>query len=99
MRFSLLITFAVMLSGCLTLGSGREIRSIPSGALVTLPGFGECETPCTIKLDRTRRITIAKAGYKPRRVDIEPGGGPVTIPLELAAPTEEVDTEILPDLD
>ena len=99
MRFILPILLAAMLSGCMTLGGGREIRSIPSGALVTLPGFGECETPCTIKLDRTRRITIAKAGYRPRRVDIEPEGAPVTIPLDLAAPTEEVDTQALPDLD
>lgn len=99
MRIFLLISLSAMLSGCLTLGGGREIRSAPSGALVTIAGFGECETPCKLKLDRTRRITIAKAGYKPRLVDIEPTGGPVTIPLELAAPTEEVDTQSLPDLD
>ncbi len=99
MRFLLSIALMVMLGGCMTLGDSREIRSTPSGALVTLPGFGECETPCTIKLDRTRRITIAKAGYKPRLVDIEPGGGPVTIPLDLAAPTEDVDSQTLPDLD
>ena len=99
MRLILSIALTMILSGCLTLGGNREIRSTPSGALVTLPGFGECETPCTIKLDRTRRITIAKAGYKQRLVDIEPGGGPVTIPLELAAPTADVDSQTLPDLD
>lgn len=99
MRFLLSIALTMMISGCMTLGDAREIRSLPTGALVTLPGFGECETPCTIKLDRTRRITIAKAGYLPRRVDIEPGGGPITIPLDLAATTEEVDSQSLPDLD
>ncbi len=98
MRYLLTLFLAAALSGCLTTG-GREISSTPSGALVTVPGFGECETPCTVKLDKRRRITIAKAGYRPRRVDVDPEGAPLTIPLELAAPTEEVDAQTLPDLD
>ncbi len=100
MRFVIMTALAVILSGCLTLGGGgREIRSAPTGALITIDGFGECETPCKIKLDRKRRIQIAKAGYVTRYVDVEPGGGSITIPLDLAAPTEEVDTETLPDLE
>ena len=100
MRFLCIAAAALVLSGCMTLGgSGREIRTLPTGALITIDGFGECETPCTIKLDRKRRVRFAKAGYVTRYVDVEPSGGPVTVPLELAAASEDVDTTPLPDLD
>ena len=99
MRVLLIFASAALLSGCLTLGGGREVRSAPSGALVTIAGFGECTTPCKLKLDKKRRIQIAKAGYVTRYVDVEPDGAAITIPLDLAAPTEDVDTTTLPDLD
>ncbi len=99
MRIVSVITIATMLAGCLTLGGQREIQTTPAGAFVSIDGFGECETPCTVKLDQPRRARIAKAGYVTRIVMIEPGDGPIIIPLDLAAASEEVDTQALPDID
>lgn len=86
-------------AGCLsTTGDMRTITSAPSGALVNIDGYGQCETPCTIKLDTRREITVAKAGYKAQRFGIVPGSKDVHVILELAAPTDEVSTETLPEL-
>ena len=92
---------AVSLSGCLTiLGDNQiDIATTPPGATVNLEGFGECETPCSIKLQQKRRVTIAKAGYKPVRLNVPPNSRDISILLELAAPTDEVDATTLPDLD
>jgi len=89
------------LTGCLTLmgGGGIEVETLPPGALVTVEGVGECESPCSIKLSQPRRVTIAKAGYKPVHLRVTPETDDFTIELTLAAPTEEVDTTTLPDLD
>lgn len=87
------------LQGCLsTTGELRNITSVPSGALVKIDGYGECETPCSIKLDQRREITVAKAGYKAQRFGILPGKKDVHVILELAAPTSDVDAEELPEL-
>ena len=75
------------------------VYSDPSGALVRISGFGECETPCDIKIATTTDITVAKAGYLPKRLRINPGDGDVKVKLELAAPTEDVDVETLPSID
>ncbi len=98
----------LMLTGCLALGlsgcfaTGGEVRTItsePDGALVRIDGFGECETPCTIKLDGRREVTVAKAGYKAQRFGITAGNRNVHVILQLAAPTQDVDAETLPSLD
>jgi len=100
MRFVLLLTAGFMASGCLaTSGNTRKIISEPPGALVTVRGYGECETPCTVRLDDHRNVTVAKAGYKAKRFVISPSGPPVKVRLELAAPAGEVDAESLPDID
>ena len=93
------ITF--FLPGCLTLmgGGGIEVETMPPGALVTVEGVGECESPCSIKLGQPRRVIIAKAGYNPVQLHVTPETDDFTIELTLAAPTEEVDTTTLPDLD
>jgi hypothetical protein len=92
--------FCLAATGCFaTGGETRTIKSTPSGALVQIAGYGDCETPCTIKLDGRRDVTVAKAGYKAQRFGVSPGGGDVNVILELAAPTEEVATETLPELD
>ncbi len=91
---------SMLLSGCLMTSSGtRVINSTPPGATVTVAGFGECETPCEIKLDDRRVVVVAKAGYKPQRFLIAPEGPTVEVILQLAAPTGDVDAEDLPDLD
>ncbi|MEM8771161.1 MAG: PEGA domain-containing protein [Pseudomonadota bacterium] len=82
-----------------TTGDLRTITSTPAGALVKIEGFGECETPCTIKLDGARNVTVAKAGYKAQRFAVKPGRENVNVILELAAPTDEVSSETLPELD
>lgn len=89
------------LPGCLTLSGGdvREITSEPAGALVQIDGFGECETPCTVRLDALRQISVAKAGYKAQRFHVSPGGKGVHVILELAAPTKDIDTTQLPALE
>ena len=92
--------FALGLSGCFaTAGEVRTITSEPDGALVRVEGFGECETPCTIKLDGRREVTVAKAGYKAQRFGVTPGSKDIHVILELAAPTQDVDAETLPSLD
>lgn len=92
---------ALLLPGCLltTSGNVRTITSDPPGALVRIAEFGECETPCTVKLDVVRELTIAKAGYKAQRFRVAPGGKDVHVILELAAPTSDVDAAELPELD
>ena len=88
------------LTGCLaTGGEVRTITSQPDGALVRIDGFGECETPCTVKLDGRREVTVAKAGYKAQRFGITPGNRDIHVILDLAAPTQDVDAETLPSLD
>ena len=89
------------LPGCLfTTGDGdlRRITSVPSGALVKIEGYGECETPCSIKLGQRREVLVAKAGFKAQRFGILPGKKDVHVILELAAPTSDVDTQALPEL-
>lgn len=92
---------ASSLSGCMTLFGDNviSIDSVPPGALVTVEGAGECETPCTIQLESARRVTVAKAGYKSVRIMMEPDANDVIVALSLAAPTEAIDTTELPDLD
>ncbi len=75
------------------------IDSAPPGALVRIVGFGECETPCDIKIVTATDVTVAKAGYLPKRLRINPGDSDVMVALELAAPTEDVDVETLPSID
>jgi len=100
MRRVLLMLSAVGLSGCITTSGGnlRTIESEPTGALVTVEGFGECETPCTVRLDERRSVTVAKAGYNAQRFVIAPKGSTVYVILKLAAPTDSVDSETLPEL-
>ena len=87
------------LMGCmLTSGNISEINTLPSGALVTVEGLGQCETPCTLELEQRRLLTIAKAGYKPVRIMLKPNGKNVSIELQLAAPTKDVDTVALPEI-
>lgn len=90
-------------AGCKTLGldDGTTLTLVsttPPGALVRIPGFGECETPCTIEIDQPREILIAKAGFDPKRVTLTPGKKRVDIVLDLSAPTTGVDETALPDL-
>ncbi len=99
MRSILILSLVFFLNGCLaTSGAMRSFYSTPSGATVTIDGFGSCETPCTVKLDGYRKVTVAKAGYKAQRFGVSPGGGGVNVILELAAPSGVVDAETLPDL-
>lgn len=86
-------------AGCATSGVRiTEVSTTPPGALVRVEGFGECESPCRISIDRPRQLTIAKAGFKAERLEIRPGQKRVEVALQLAAPTEDVDQSILPDL-
>ena len=101
-RNSVIIAVAMLaLPGCLTLSGGdvRAITSDPAGALVQIDGYGECETPCTVRLDALRQMTVAKAGYKAQRFHVAPGNKDVHVILELAAPTKDVDATELPALD
>lgn len=95
------------LSGCQTIDLGNltgpgetlTINSDPQGALLTLYDYGECETPCTIKINEQRKARIAKAGFKTLELTLQPSRNAVTIPLELAAASEGVDEVALPELD
>ncbi len=103
MRSKLAIIAAglVSLPGCLTLSGGdvRTITSQPTGALVQIADYGECETPCTVRLDALREMTVAKAGYKAQRFHVAPGNKDVHVILVLAAPTTDIDAAELPALE
>lgn len=87
-------------AGCATSGGARVtlISSTPEGALVTIEGYGECEAPCRVSIDGPRVVTVAKAGFLPQRFEIRPGRKRIDVALELAAPTEGVDSTALPEL-
>lgn len=87
------------LSGCLTTGGLREVRTNPAGAYLMIEGFGTCETPCTIKLDEPKVARISRTGYVTQDIIIEPGLRPLTVTMELAAASEDVDAVVLPDLE
>lgn len=100
-RFCTVALLGFCLSGCVTLGGSGDmlkINTTPPGALVTVDGAGQCETPCTIKLDRPRRAKIAKAGFISLDVMLSPSRRSVTVPLELAAASADVDAEALPEI-
>jgi hypothetical protein len=100
----IVIVAAIALTGgCQTLGMGAgagitTLNSEPPGAYVKVEGLGECETPCRIELDAPRMITVAKAGFKPQRFQVAPGKKRINVVLELVAPTEEVETQEIPEL-
>lgn len=100
-QFLMMFSAVLFLSACQTLGFGPKyttIESEPVGATVTIDGYGDCETPCTIQHDVVRTVVVAKAGYIPQKFEVSPGAGTVRVKLELAAPTEGVDQQTLPDL-
>ena len=110
MRTGLAIIAAIFaLSGCKTLdlsaitggGTGTTLTRIgsdPIGALVTVEGFGECVTPCTVEIDKPRNITIAKAGFDPQRLVLQPGKRKLNVTLQLSAPTTDVYSAELPEI-
>jgi hypothetical protein len=102
MRMVAAASAVLFLGGCVTTGGGATTRMIitePAGAVLTIDGAGECETPCTVKLSGPQRARIAKAGFVATTVMLTPGRGDIVIPLELAAPSTDVDTTALPELD
>ena len=98
-RLTLIAVTALALSGCLTTGGVREVRTDPAGAFLMIEGFGTCETPCTVKVDRPRQARVSRTGYVTQDITIKPGRGPVTVTLELAAASQDVDAVSLPELD
>jgi len=101
LQFFVWSLFAGSLISCASIRDGNQfsiIESIPTGATVSIEGFGECETPCTIQHNITRRIVVAKAGYLPQNFDVRAGAGKIRVQLELAAPTEGVEEQALPEL-
>ncbi|MEE2691744.1 MAG: PEGA domain-containing protein [Pseudomonadota bacterium] len=100
---ALMVLVLLSAAGCKTLGGGPSstitlIESDPPGAQVTVEGFGECDTPCRIEIDKPRMVKVAKAGYLAQRFQIVPGKKRVDVKLELAAPTKNVDSSELPEL-
>ncbi|WP_428409374.1 PEGA domain-containing protein [Hyphococcus sp.] len=92
----------LLLSGCVTMGGGSSmllVQTDPAGALLTIDGVGECETPCRIRLDGPKKAKIAKAGFVAKDYMLSPGKSEVTIPLELAAASDDVDATALPDIE
>lgn len=105
MRFLPILAGALAVTGCKTLDFGDDnaativtVASTPPGALVTVEGFGECETPCTIEIDKPRNITVAKAGYDAQKMVLVPGRRKVDVVLKLSTQTKDVDATELPEL-
>ncbi len=104
MRRIAILTALVLLGACKTfdLGSGQKVTLItsePQGAYVNVEGLGECETPCRVALDGPRMVTIAKAGFKPQRIQIAPASKRIKVVLELVAPTKDVESKELPEVE
>lgn len=102
MRMILGLFIAAALGGCQTFGGAGNLLSLqtdPPGALVVIEGAGQCETPCTIKLDGPQKARIAKAGFVTQYLTLSPGKKEIIVPLELAAASDDVDTTELPELD
>ena len=75
-----------------------EIVTDPPGFEVTIMDFGTCVSPCTVLIDRPRRIEIVRAGWFAERFEIKPGQKRVDVKMRLVAPTIDVDKGALPDL-
>lgn len=96
-------TMLATLGACKTLGLGDDttmtlVSTTPPDARVQIIGFGECQSPCTVEIDQPRDIVIAKAGYNPVRMTLQPGKKSVDVTLQLSAPSTGVDEDALPDL-
>lgn len=103
MRHLVVLGALVLLGGCsATMGGGKskivELTTAPAGVTATVEGFGECETPCRIEVDKPRKVKLAKAGFKAQDIELTPKKKKVTIVMELAAPTTGVDTTALPEI-
>lgn len=93
---------STFLGACQTIAGAGDILDLqtdPPGALVVIDGVGSCETPCTIKLDGAQQARIAKAGFVTQYVTLNPSRRQITVPLELAAASADVDAVALPALD
>ncbi|MEM9169626.1 MAG: PEGA domain-containing protein [Pseudomonadota bacterium] len=99
-----LIAIAAVFVGataCANTGGGPRMTTItsdPAGATVSVDGYGKCETPCTLALAEDADILIAKAGFEPFRMTAPGARRKLTVKLELAAPTEDVEETSLPAL-
>ncbi len=101
--FRYVLAGPILLAGCATVGTPSRIVTVettPTDALIRVEGFGECASPCAIEIDAPRRLSIAKAGFKPVTVDLSPTNRArtISVPLELAAPTEAVEAGSLGNL-
>jgi hypothetical protein len=96
----LLLLPALLIAACETTPSNTLVRveTTPPGAVLSIDGFGECETPCTIEIDREREAQLAKAGFNPQKIILRPGVKTLAIAMELAAPTTTVDEASIPEL-
>jgi len=102
MRRFLMASSAALLGGCMTIPGVSTVQMVntdPQGVLLTIDGKGECETPCTVKLDGPQKARLAKAGFQTITVTLAPGKSEVTIPMQLAAASTGVDSTELPELD
>lgn len=100
MRPVLACAFGLLLPACATTGGSSItlVETIPAGALVQVNGFGDCQSPCRIELDKPRNLTIAKAGYDAQRITLSPGTKVLRVTLSLSAPTTGVEEDALPEL-
>ncbi|MDZ7627527.1 MAG: PEGA domain-containing protein [Parvularculaceae bacterium] len=99
-RSSLACALGIALTACATTDGPKItlVETDPAGAIVQVDGFGECEAPCRIELDKPRNLTIAKAGYDAERLTLSPGTKILRVKLRLSAPTTGVEEEPLPAL-
>jgi len=92
----------VLLAACQATAPKTAIVSVattPPGAVLTIVDVGECETPCTVEVDRETPAVIAKAGFDPVTVALRPDQRKLAITLKLAAPTKAVDEVALPEIE
>ena len=101
-NWKIAIVAAIVLTGCQTTGpNGGTLISVttkPADAQLTVEGYGACQTPCTVELQKPRRATLAKAGFQKEEILLHTDRRRVHIPMRLSAPTEEIETDTLPDL-
>lgn len=77
--------------------AGTIIYTIPTGATLTYPD-GTCTTPCRIDYGERIEVTLGKAGYRKKTLQIPVGARDATFELEPVGRSTPVAVESLPEL-
>lgn len=75
--------------------AGTIIYTVPTGATLIYPD-GTCTTPCRIDYGERIEVTLGKAGYRKKTLEVPVGASDVTFELEPVGRSTPVEEEALP---